>query len=269
MDLEIIRRLWTLTPGDVTAETAAWDSVAENYVLEKKNNFEDDPFLRFVAEKATLTKDMHTLDVGCGAGAYSVALARRVGQADGVDLSPRMVELGNAWAREHGVDNLRLWVENWHDCDIAPLRGRYNLVFAHTTPAIGDYTTLVKLCEASRDACFLCMPARRRDSVFDEVRKLAALPGRGGFDDAAAYAFDTLWGLGYDPEVRCSKTQWRSERTPEEAERWYLGRLRGRNALSPETERKVRGFLREIGVDGIIRECIDTTLINMYWSVKR
>ena len=87
MDLENIRRLWTLTPGDVTAETAAWDSEAEGYVFEEKNNFEDDPFLRFVAEKTALTKDMRTLDVGCGAGAYSVAMARRVGQADGVDLS--------------------------------------------------------------------------------------------------------------------------------------------------------------------------------------
>ena len=36
MDLENIRRLWTLTPGDVTAETAAWDSEAEGYVFEEK-----------------------------------------------------------------------------------------------------------------------------------------------------------------------------------------------------------------------------------------
>ena len=269
MDLENIRRLWTLTPGDVTAETAAWDSEAEGYVFEEKNNFEDDPFLRFVAEKTALTKDMRTLDVGCGAGAYSVAMARRVGQADGVDLSPRMVAVGSAWAREHGVDNLRPWVENWHDCDIAPLRGRYDLVFAHTTPAIADYTTLVKLCEASRDACFLCKPARRTDQVFDEVKRIAGLSGRRDFDDSVAYAFDTLWGLGYDPEVSYDKTQWLPERSLEEAERWFLGRLRGRNALSPGTERKVRDFLREISVDGVVRECIDTTLVNMYWSVKR
>lgn len=269
MDLENIRRLWTLTPGDVTAETAAWDSEAEGYVFEEKNNFEDDPFLRFVAEKTALTKDMRTLDVGCGAGAYSVAMARRVGQADGVDLSPRMVAVGSAWAREHGVDNLRLWVENWHTCDIEPLRGKYDLVFAHTTPAIADYTTLVKLCEVSRDACFLCKPARRTDQVFDEVKRIAGLSGRRDFDDSVAYAFDTLWGLGYDPEVSYDKTQWLPERSLEEAERWFLGRLRGQNALSPQAERKIRDFLREISVDGVVRERINTTLVNMYWSVKR
>ena len=118
MDLDTIKKQWVLHPVDVASETAAWDSSAEEYLYEKKNNFVDDPFLRCMSEKTELTEDMRTLDVGCGAGAYSVALAQRVGHADGVDLSPRMVELGNAWAKEHGIENVHLWVRNWHDCDI-------------------------------------------------------------------------------------------------------------------------------------------------------
>ena len=70
---------------------------------------------------------MHTLDVGCGAGAYSVELASKVAQADGVDLSPRMVELGNAYATEHGITNLKLWVHNWHTDDISDLEGKYDV----------------------------------------------------------------------------------------------------------------------------------------------
>ena len=268
MNLDTIRRQWILTPGDVSAETAAWDSEAEDYLFEEKNNFEDDPFLHFIAEKTELTREMRTLDVGCGAGAYSVAMARRVGQADGVDLSPRMVELGNAWARDHAIANLRLWVENWHTCGIAPLRKQYDLVFAHTTPAVADYNTLMKLCEASRDCCFLCKPARRSDQVFDEVRRLAGFPARRDFDDSVAFAFDSLWGLGYNPEVSYAKTQWLPERTLEEAERWFLGRIRGQSHLSEENERRIREFLKEISIDGIVKERIDTTLVNIYWSVK-
>ena len=105
MDLENIRRLWTLTPGDVTAETAAWDSEAEGYVFEEKNNFEDDPFLRFVAEKTALTKDMRTLDVGCGAGAYSVAMARSTasticasGSKTGTTATSRPCAAGTIWS---------------------------------------------------------------------------------------------------------------------------------------------------------------------------
>ena len=103
MDLQTIRKEWVLHPTDFTAETSAWDSTAEEYVYEEKNNFEDDPFLKFVAEKVALTKDMRTLDVGCGAGAYSVAMAAKVGQADGVDLSPKSVEVAKAKLDGHAT----------------------------------------------------------------------------------------------------------------------------------------------------------------------
>lgn len=267
MDLEYIREHWQLKPGNVEQETAAWDSAAAEYIYEDKNNFTDDPFLRFVAEKAELTKDMRSLDVGCGAGAYSVALAQRVGQADGVDLSPRMVELGNTWASEHGVSNVRLWVRNWHTCGMDEFRRQYDLVFAHTTPAVADYATLIKLCEASRRYCFFCRPARRTDQVFDELRRIAGIPEMRHGDVGVAYAFDTLWGMGYNPEVRFAQTVWLPQRTLEEAEAWYLGRLKGSCDLSPETERKLRDALHALAPDGIVRERIDTTLVSMFWRV--
>ena len=269
MDLNLIREKWVIRSFDVAAETAAWDSTAEEYLFEEKNSLENDPFLHFITGKTTLTKDMCTLDVGCGAGAYSVALAEKVGQADGVDLSPRMVELGNAYAESHGIDNLRLRVCNWHSCDSAEFQGRYDLVFAHTTPAVADYRTLVKLCEASKGCCFLCIPSRRTDLVFDELRSLAGIPPIRKGDDSVAYAFDTLWGLGYEPELGYTKTQWLPRRTPEEAEKWYLGRLRGRQEMSAETERRIRCRLRELAVDGYVQEQIDTTLVNFYWRTAR
>ena len=70
MDLQAIQKQWVLRPTDFAAETSAWDSTAEEYIYEEKINFEDDPFLKFVVEKVALTKDMRTLDVGCGAGAF-------------------------------------------------------------------------------------------------------------------------------------------------------------------------------------------------------
>lgn len=267
MELDYIRERWKLKPGNVEQETAAWDSTAEEYLFEKKNNFEDDPFLRFMVEKVNLTKEMRTLDVGCGAGAYSVALAQKVGQADGVDLSPRMIELGNAWAKEHGVDNVRLWVRNWHTCDGGEFHKKYDLVFAHTTPAIADCSTLVKMCDASRGCCFFCRPSRRCDQVFDELRRIAGLAEMRRGDDAVAYAFDTLWGLGYNPEVGYEKTVWLPRKTIAEAEAWYLGRLRANCDLSGDMEKKLRETLAALAVDGIVSERIETTLVNLYWRV--
>ena len=268
MKLEEIKSIWKLREGDIEAEIAAWDSTAEEYVYEKKNNFQEDPFLHFMAEKIQFEKQMHTLDVGCGAGAYSVELASKVAQADGVDLSPRMVELGNAYATEHGITNLKLWVHNWHTDDISDLEGKYDVVFAHTTPAVADYETLVKMCKVSKNACFLCKPARRTDMVFDEIKRIAGVTDRLTGDDSVAYAFDTLWGLGYNPEVSYAQTVWLPRKTLEEATKWYLGRLHGYYEVTEAVDAKVKDYLKSIAKDGIVEERIDTTLVNLYWRIS-
>lgn len=36
MELAYIREQWKLKPGDAAAETAAWDSTAEEYLFEAK-----------------------------------------------------------------------------------------------------------------------------------------------------------------------------------------------------------------------------------------
>ena len=267
MNLEQIKDAWKLRKGNVEAEVAAWDSTAEEYLYEKNINFKEDPFLKFMAEKIQLDKSMETLDVGCGAGAYSVELASKVAKADGVDLSPRMVELGNAYAKEHNIQNLSLSVSNWHTCDISPIKKKYDVVFAHTTPAVADYSTLAKMCEVSKGACFLCKPARRTDMVFDEIKRIAGVTERIGVDDSVAYAFDTLWGLGYNPEISYAKTVWLPKKTLEEAKDWFIGRLKGYYEPAYETIDKVKEYLKFIAVDGYVNERIDTTLVNIYWRV--
>lgn len=267
MDLEYVKNIWKLKKGNLQAEIAAWDSTAEEYLFEAKNNFKEDPFLLFLADKIQLEKTMVTLDVGCGAGAYSVELASKVAKAEGVDLSPRMVELGNKYALEHNIQNLELKVENWHTCDISPYKRKYDVVFAHTTPAVADYSTLVKMCEASRKHCVLCKPARRTDKVFDEIKRIAGVADKIGSDESVAYTFDTLWGLGFNPEVIYSQQVWLPVKTLQEAQNWYIGRLNGYYSPSEEAVNDVKQYLDAIAVDGYVHERIDTTLVNMYWKV--
>lgn len=267
MNLEFVRDHWKARPVKLEDAIAAWDSSAEEYLFEDNKNFEEDSFLRFMAEKCDLTKEMSSLDVGCGAGAYSVAMAKHIAQVDGVDFSPRMIEVGNNWVKSHGVENVRLWVLDWHSCSGEEFRKKYDVVFAHTTPAVADYTSLVKMCEASKESCFLCTPSRRSDEVFDELCQIAGLPEMRHYDDSVAYTFDTLWGLGYNPEVSYEKTVWKSGRKLEDAEVWYLGRLRGSHDLSAETENALREALVLMARDGVIHERIETTLVNMFWRV--
>ena len=74
---------------------------------------------------AELDPSSHVVEIGCGAGRMSRAIARRVAEVTAVDVSPRMLEL----AREH---NPRLGNVQW---------------------VLGDGTTLQPIPDASADVC--------------------------------------------------------------------------------------------------------------------
>ena len=269
MDLSFVEKNWTRrAQGDIQEEISAWDSVAEDYVPDGETALQNDPFLKYLHEKGILNQNMRVLDVGCGAGAYTIALAGAVGEAVGVDFSPKMIETAKRSARERNIGNVAFYERDWFRTPADEFMGKYDLAFAHTTPAVSDYTTLVKLMDASRRYCVLCKPARRTDEVFDQVRCLAGC-GENRTDDAVAYAFDTVWGHGYNPEVTYQETVWKSEKTLEEARRWYLGRLKGSAALDDRTEKKIRAFLEEISKDGMVSETVRTTLVNIFWEKER
>ena len=59
--------------------------------------------LGFVAEHARL-EGARTLDVGCGGGLLSEALARRGARVTGIDLAPGMIEVARLHAAEEALD---------------------------------------------------------------------------------------------------------------------------------------------------------------------
>lgn len=48
----------------------------------------------------------HWIDVACGPGVISRAMASRVGSVNGVDLTPAMIEEAERRARVEGIDNV-------------------------------------------------------------------------------------------------------------------------------------------------------------------
>lgn len=268
MDLSYIREKWLNRAGGSVADSiSAWDSVAEEYAYDGKIAIEDDAFLKFMTRAVTLEEDMEVLDIGCGAGAYTVAVAPYVKRAVGVDFSPKMIAVAKRSAEASGISNVLFLERDWAACPTEEFRGGYDVVFAHTTPAVSDYATLVKMIGASRRYCFFCKPARRTDEVFDVVREIAGLAGS-GHDDSVAYTFDVVWGLGFDPEVSYQKAVWKNSRELPEAEAWYLGRLKGSGTVSEAAATEICRYLERISRDGIVTETIHTTLVNMFWEVN-
>lgn len=57
----------------------------------------------FLVDELALERGMRVLDIGCGPGRHSLALARRGLEMVGVDLSPDFLELARAAAAEEGL----------------------------------------------------------------------------------------------------------------------------------------------------------------------
>jgi SAM-dependent methyltransferase len=70
-----------------------------------------EPFLAMIAGAASLQPGDHVLDIGCGCGATTLAVARIVvpGQATGIDLSGPMLARARARAGAAGMANAVFW----------------------------------------------------------------------------------------------------------------------------------------------------------------
>lgn len=267
MDLAYIQKHWINKMNtDLSASIAAWDSVADEYVYDDSVSLSNNAFLQLLQKKVPLSKDMSILDVGCGAGAYSVALSEKVGKVVGTDFSPKMLDVGRRYVAENQVPNIEFVERDWWSCDGREFEGKYDLVFAHTTPAIADYESFIKMIRASKGYCVLCKPTRRTDEVSDAIRNMVGLKGYGS-DDSIAYAFDTIWAMGGNPEIAYHKTVWKSSKPLDEAKLWYLNRLKGSCVINDKTKQTVCHYLEEISNDGMVRETIHTTLVTMIWEV--
>ena len=93
MELSYIKELWSKNVNtDRTQENNTWDSYVRDCVNDDSVNFENNSFLKFIQSKVELTSDMRTLDIGCGEGKYSLAIASKVKNVLGVDSSSEMIK---------------------------------------------------------------------------------------------------------------------------------------------------------------------------------
>ena len=270
--LKSLSENWTIGNNyESSIQKRIWDRRAEDFDAHPLPSFEKDDFLRLMCEEMPLAKEMQTLDVGCGAGRYSIALAEKVGHAFGVDISPNMITAAKKRAETMGIDNCSFEAVDWAIADIDSMgfRGAFDIVFAHMTPAICDFSTLDKMNSCSRGLCMLKKPTRRTNLVQDACYALAGLSGEKNLDKNLINIFTYAWGMGYEPKLFYNTEIWHSEQDTEEFYLWISDRIRLRNGLGDEEAEKIHRYLKECeDENGKIKEETVTTNVTMIWSVK-
>jgi ubiquinone/menaquinone biosynthesis C-methylase UbiE len=135
----------------------------------------DSSFVR-LADALRLTGDDNVLDVGCGPGLLSLALAGRARQVTGIDLTPEMLEQAQAAQIELAIGNIR-----WEQGDILPLPfpdGAFSIVvtkatFHHLSVPAAVFEQMIRVCApGGRIAVSDVTPDASKIEAFDRVEKL-------------------------------------------------------------------------------------------------
>ena len=154
-----------------------WDGRAERFAFLTRSLDATDPFV--TALKSVLRAEDAVLDVGAGAGRYSLPVAEAVRHVTAVEPSAGMrAQLARA-ATERGVGNVNVVPSSWEAAEVEPHDAAFVANVLHFVPDAVRF--IEKLDRSARRACFILHRV--------EERATPLLP-----------LWETIWGEPRPPE---------------------------------------------------------------------
>ena len=91
---------------DKSKQAKFWDKNAEGYAKSPIRN--EEAYLKKITRtQKYFTLDMSVMEFGCGTGTTALHHAPHVDQILATDISPKMIEIAKAKAKDNGIENLR------------------------------------------------------------------------------------------------------------------------------------------------------------------
>lgn len=255
------------TYKDIDSWGVYWSYIAEKYPdgsigCRKK-------IVDFLEAEGIVKEGKTVLDVGCGPGTYALSfLQRGMDFAECVDSTEGMLK--ELWKRAEQLglkEKIRTSLAAW---DAFSGEDRYDLVFSSMSPAISEYSELMKMETYSRKHCCLVtyganMPGTIRGKVWEIFlgKKAQSMI----FD--AIYPFNILYAMGRNPDMK-TFCEYGEREVPvskaiEDTICYFRIFGRDREQDIAVIEKKIL----ENSIDGVIREDISGCFSVIHWMVPQ
>jgi SAM-dependent methyltransferase len=271
-ELEYWKNLWSYCDMDFTACEDFWNGRADSFNQNLKDKEKKTSILiESMMERNILHHKAKVLDIGCGPGTHSIPMAEKCQEVFSMDISENMLKILQDKATKLGLENVHPMKVNWVDINLEEKQWdkKFDLVFASMSPAIHNYETLKKMCDASSGYCYLSAWVKRESKVEDALFNLINKEeGKTGIlEDKIYYAFNILWNMGYYPEISYNERNWKSSQPLNEAFESYTKKLSIKNQISNEDKNEIKKYLEKIAEDGMIKEESVAVTGHIIWKV--
>lgn len=216
-----------------TEETASehyaqkWDERAERFYDAQKEGRKDlqEAVVDFLKQKEIITKDSTVLDIGAGAGRYTVPLAKEVKHIYGTDFSKNMVTYLERIKKEEAITNMTTRQLAWPTTEeVEPV----DVVFSAMCPCTRSRKALEQISEVANEYGVIAQMTKMSDDITDEliakgqVKRNPKDPHNNR--DLALSYFGLLWELGFEPEINFIVDSYEAKMTEEDAWEHYQQR---------------------------------------------
>lgn len=246
-----------------------WERKASKYPLpfEEKISRNTQEVLRWLRSEGVSFSGKRILDIGCGKGAFSLALAKEASYVCGIDCSESMLSDLMALAKKMKIENIGIINGFWEDVDPVRenLKDNFDIVMAMMTPAVRSEKDILKMEECSREWVIFMGWVERKNELLKRVFLLH------GIEWALSSPFYsillTLEGLKRRPHFQFFEMSMDYEgETPEVIRELsdYV-ELYGKNPKKEEMEKEVKKYER----DGIVRYRMEAQLGAIFWKPRK
>jgi len=236
-----------------------WNGRARFIDSGSKDSSYADEFLR----RMELSPEYSVLDVGCGTGAMSLPLARRVRCVTALDYSPVMLETLKRNAAAEGLNNIVPLNKDWIQTRIGVNVEVHDVVLASRSLPMGNLRKALTLMnKAARCLCYLTWIAGRRETE----AKICEILGK-EYHPFPEYIIicNMLYSMRIYANVEIFEAS--GSRRFKNLDEAVTESVKGQNIESSQTEKKLRALLeKELSYhDGCYYQDMTTRWAFIWW----